>query len=357
MGISFGGCLALKSTLALSPEERKLLVAGLILQCPFIQPAQESTPGPLVRAAAHALSAIAPHLAIAGANRGRGANPAIQKKVAGLMMADPLCYKGKLRIGTALALVAASESLRKRLGEVDVPFLVQHGDADKVVAVEGSRRLFRQAASADKQIKIYEGASHNLMHELPDTMEAIRGDFLAWLDERMAAAGRASSSSDGASDAVPGALAALGASRGAAAAAANAASLLLRRATSSVPPETLAIAAAAIAALRTATSVAPTQGSSSSSTSSGGSSSVWDRASPKKAGFEKHHQQQQPFAEGATGAEEQEAALKKLGPEPGLSGWMLELRRTSSGVSAATLLAHAALMAEGHGRRSRLSRA
>lgn len=263
------------------------------------------------------------------------------------MESDPLCYKGKLRIGTAMALVAASDSLRKRLAEVDVPFLVQHGDADRVVAAEGSRVLHCLAVSADKTIEVYAGASHNLMHEIPETLSTVRGHFVAWLEARtLAAGGNPPATAESAEHTLaPGSSLA---SRSAAANAANAASLLLRRTTSSVPPETLLFAAAAIAALRASTGGPPSQGFFSPSASSlpeaelplGGGAGEGSWSGSPKSVLPGHDG-------GLAGAHRRDFAASRS------ASWMLELRRTSSGISAATLLAHAAAVAEGRGRLGR----
>jgi hypothetical protein len=254
-----------------------------------------------------------------------------------------------------MALVAASESLRKRLGEIDVPFLVQHGDADRVVAVEGSIQLQKQATSADKAIRIYEGGSHNLMHELPDTLSTVRADFLSWIGERAVAAGGAAPRPSEIDDATaPLAFASKGAA--AAAAAASAASLLLlRRATSSVAPETIAFAAAALAAFRAAASIAPPQSNFGPSTDSS-SAGLWDRRdSPPKAAPAAPPSGAAlffPKADEDAHASAALAGLSLLSAEEA-RGWKLEIRRTSSAISAATLLAYAAAVGEGRGRLGR----
>lgn len=38
---------------------------------------------------------------------------------------------------------------------MDVPFLVQHGDGDRVCSQEGSRLLVAQARAEDKELRVY----------------------------------------------------------------------------------------------------------------------------------------------------------------------------------------------------------
>lgn len=75
---------------------------------------------------------------------------------------DEKRYKGKMRLGTASALLELSSHLDERLGSVQIPFLALHGTDDKVVHVSSSRRLLKEAASEDAQLIEYEGARHTV---------------------------------------------------------------------------------------------------------------------------------------------------------------------------------------------------
>jgi acylglycerol lipase len=82
----------------------------------------------------------------------------------------------------------ATDELAKRLGEVSIPFLVVHGSTDEVTDPEVSRALYAAAACKDKTIKIYDGMLHSLLFGEPDeNIERVRGDILAWLNERCTA--------------------------------------------------------------------------------------------------------------------------------------------------------------------------
>jgi len=98
---------------------------------------------------------------------------------------NPVRYNGRPRLGTVIELLRATDELAKRLGEVTIPFLVVHGSADEVTDPEVSRALYKTAASKDKTIKIYDGMLHSLLFGEPDeNIERVRGDILAWLNER-----------------------------------------------------------------------------------------------------------------------------------------------------------------------------
>jgi len=108
------------------------------------------------------LSCIAPTLALLG---GSSSDSALQYASVDLRDAceeDEKRYKGKMRLGTASALLELSSHLDKRLGSVQIPFLALHGTDDKVVHVSSSRRLLKEAASEDAQLIEYEGARHTV---------------------------------------------------------------------------------------------------------------------------------------------------------------------------------------------------
>ncbi|KAK4801731.1 hypothetical protein SAY86_022218 [Trapa natans] len=64
-----------------------------------------------------------------------------------------------------------------------VPFLVLHGTADTVTDPEGSLKLYKEASSADKTIRLLEGYLHDLLFE-PEK-EAIAADIIQWLNSRV----------------------------------------------------------------------------------------------------------------------------------------------------------------------------
>jgi acylglycerol lipase len=65
--------------------------------------------------------------------------------------------KGKLRIATGLGCLKAMEQVSSRLKEIEAPLFVQHGTGDRVCNFRGSEKLYAEASSADKEIKLYDG--------------------------------------------------------------------------------------------------------------------------------------------------------------------------------------------------------
>ena len=96
--------------------------------------------------------------------------------------ADPLVYQDAAPARTAALLIGAIDTIGEREGELDVPVLALHGDADHVTPPEGSRELVRRARTRDKTLKTYPGLVHDLLHE-PERETVVR-DIVAWLDAR-----------------------------------------------------------------------------------------------------------------------------------------------------------------------------
>jgi alpha-beta hydrolase superfamily lysophospholipase len=49
---------------------------------------------------------------------------------------DPLFYSGKLRVATGLSLLAQADYTEQNLENMAVPFLLQHGTADRVCTIQ-----------------------------------------------------------------------------------------------------------------------------------------------------------------------------------------------------------------------------
>ncbi|KAK6793308.1 hypothetical protein RDI58_006761 [Solanum bulbocastanum] len=98
---------------------------------------------------------------------------------------NPNRYVGKPRLGTVVELLRVTDYVSSKLCDVNMPFLVLHGIADVVTDPEVSRELYKLAKSTDKTLKIYDGMMHSLLFgETDENVEVVRGDILAWLNDR-----------------------------------------------------------------------------------------------------------------------------------------------------------------------------
>lgn len=97
------------------------------------------------------------------------------------LASDPLVDHFRLPAASARAIVLGIESLR--LQELSVPVLALHGTADTATSPDGSRKLVEVAPVADKTLRLYEGAHHDLLHE-PEG-PAIVSEVVDWVAARL----------------------------------------------------------------------------------------------------------------------------------------------------------------------------
>lgn len=66
-----------------------------------------------------------------------------------------------------------------------MPFIVLHGEDDKVTDKSVSKQLHEVASSHDKTLKMYPDMWHGLLYgETPENIEVVFSDMISWLDER-----------------------------------------------------------------------------------------------------------------------------------------------------------------------------
>lgn len=100
----------------------------------------------------------------------RGPGALLSVSVARHLHARP-CLRGRFAVVPRAAPTGPIAQTMDRIGamlpQIQWPFLVLQGSADKLVNRNGAERLFTTAASADKSIKRYDGFYHELLNE-PD---------------------------------------------------------------------------------------------------------------------------------------------------------------------------------------------
>ncbi|KAF1878951.1 hypothetical protein Lal_00047623, partial [Lupinus albus] len=107
--------------------------------------------------------------------------PQVREQIRG----NPYCYKGRPRLKTAYELVRVSTEIEQRLNEVSLPFLVLHGEEDKVTDKSVSNELYDVASSLDKTIKMYPGMWHGLLYGEPiENLNIVFSDIINWLEEK-----------------------------------------------------------------------------------------------------------------------------------------------------------------------------
>lgn len=94
--------------------------------------------------------------------------------------ADPLVHHGKLPAGIAKALIGVGETMPRRAASLTAPLLVVHGGQDKLVSVDGSRRLVECVGSTDVNLKVYPELYHEVFNEPEQAV--VLDDVVSWIE-------------------------------------------------------------------------------------------------------------------------------------------------------------------------------
>ncbi|PYE52964.1 alpha/beta hydrolase [Deinococcus yavapaiensis] len=155
LGHSMGGLVTAMSVVR---DSRGL--AGVILSSPALVTGQDAPP--LVRRLAPLIALVAPSFPASVIEKGVLSR---QAQVQEAFDADPLCYTGKVKARTGAEMMTAGHALWSQLDRWSLPTLVIHGDADRLITVEGSRRFLREVKSADVQYWEVAGGYHELFND------------------------------------------------------------------------------------------------------------------------------------------------------------------------------------------------
>jgi alpha-beta hydrolase superfamily lysophospholipase len=97
--------------------------------------------------------------------------------------ADPLVHHGKLPAGIAKALIGVGETMPQRAASLTAPLLVVHGAEDKLIPVEGSRRLLECVGPIDAHLKVYPELYHEVFNEPEQAV--VLDDVVSWIEVRL----------------------------------------------------------------------------------------------------------------------------------------------------------------------------
>ena len=177
LGHSMGGNLALGHVL-----DRQAGVRGLVLSAPALVAGTSLSPAKI--RLAKLVGRVAPGLRPEALS-----SDAISRDraVVEAYRADPLVFNGKITAGVAAALLRAMDTFPSRYAELTLPILLQHGTADALADISGTRALEKAAANAKVTSHYYDGLYHEIFNE-PE-QAAVLGDTVAWLDEIAIAGG------------------------------------------------------------------------------------------------------------------------------------------------------------------------
>ena len=172
IGHSMGGLIAI--LYALRHEDQ---VDGLVLSGAGLQIGDDVSR--LLKAISKYVVKLVPNLPILSNQENvLSRDPAIERR----FKQDSLCYNGKVKARMAYEMKMASEDVCARMSRLSLPLLIMHGSADRLTNPAGSKRLYQQARSQDKTLKLWPEHFHEIFNELEK--EQVIAFMLEWLDKR-----------------------------------------------------------------------------------------------------------------------------------------------------------------------------
>jgi len=173
MGHSMGGLLVTKYCLDYSPQ-----VNGVILSAAALKVGKDVSP--MLQKLVGILGSLFPKLKTQGLD-----HTAISKDefVVENYLNDPLIIHHGMRARTGKVLLKESKTIGERFAKFSLPVIIMHGSADRLTDIDGSRLLYKNAVSSDKEMKEYDGLFHELINE-PERVTVMQ-DILKWIKNRI----------------------------------------------------------------------------------------------------------------------------------------------------------------------------
>ncbi len=169
---SLGALLALDYVLGTPYPLRGLVLSGTPLDVAVGSKAE--------RIAAKVLSSVIPDVPVTPFAAGLVSR---DPKVVAAYDADPLNYRGRVKVRMGAEVLAGIDRVQPKLSAVELPLLILHGAADKVNLASGAERLAAEAGSPDVTLKVYPGLYHEVFNE-PE-QDQVLDDVAAWLTARL----------------------------------------------------------------------------------------------------------------------------------------------------------------------------
>ena len=169
-GHSMGGAIALAC--ALRYED---VLRALVLSAPALAPPEP--PGALRRLALRAASAWRPD---SGVLQLQSSYVSRDPEVVKAYQRDPGVYRGPIPARTAAELLDGMELVALHAPELQLPVLIQHGTADRLVPLAAVQPIYQRLGLQKRRtIRLYEGLYHEVYNE-PERDRVIR-DLVNWL--------------------------------------------------------------------------------------------------------------------------------------------------------------------------------
>ena len=96
---------------------------------------------------------------------------------------DPLVSTESMYASSAYQLIKQMKSIQPQLSKINCPILIMHGTDDKLAEIEGSRLLYAEATSQDKELKELQDYKHEITRDLGK--EKVLDHLKNWMNERL----------------------------------------------------------------------------------------------------------------------------------------------------------------------------
>jgi len=178
IGHSMGGLITVLTALMDAKQEK--MIKGIVLVGPLIE-ADPEVATPFKIMLARLLSGVLPGFQLGALNREHITS---DKEWLEIIRNDKLRWHGKFKALHSYVLLNRLQELPKELANLTTPLYILHGEKDAICTPSGSNDLFQAAATSDKEIKIVEGAMHNLLVEREPIRSQTFADIWAWVTAR-----------------------------------------------------------------------------------------------------------------------------------------------------------------------------
>lgn len=169
-GHSMGGLIALRCALELRGE-----LAGLVLSAPALDPG-EAVPRWRI-GLGRVLARLAPGVGMLTLPaEAISRDPAVVEAYE----RDPLVHRGSVPVRTLVEMLGTMAEVRAAAQDLDLPVLIQHGTADRLVPLEAVREIYgRLGQPTQRTLITYPGLYHEIYNE-PERARVV-ADLLEWL--------------------------------------------------------------------------------------------------------------------------------------------------------------------------------
>jgi alpha-beta hydrolase superfamily lysophospholipase len=175
LGHSMGGLIAMRYALQYAED-----LKGLILSAPALMPAV-TVPG-WKKILGRLFSLIAPRITMN--NELDPADISSDPDVVQAYRDDPLVHD-MVSARWYTEYVDTAEYCLSRPSELEMPLLVIHGMLDKMVSPEGSKIVYENSGSTDREIFLFDGLFHETMNEKPEDRKKVLKTISGWIGKHI----------------------------------------------------------------------------------------------------------------------------------------------------------------------------